>query len=77
MGRLRIENVTGFALPGEDVGRWAEVIAALAADPDRRRDISHAARAYAERRLPSWDDVLASDLLPHWSEVVERRRERA
>jgi len=77
MGRLLIENVTGFALPGEDVGRWAEAIAALAADPARRRDMSHAARAYAERRLPSWDDVLASDLLPHWSEVVERRRERA
>ena len=77
MGRLLIENVTGFVLPGDDAGRWAEVISALAADPARRHDMSHAARAYAERRLPSWDDVLASDLLPHWSELVERRREKA
>jgi len=77
MGRLLIENVTGCTLPGDDAGRWAEVISALAADPVRRRDMSHAARFYAERRLPSWDDVLASDLLPHWREAVERRRERA
>jgi glycosyltransferase involved in cell wall biosynthesis len=73
MGRLLIENVTGFALPGDDAARWADAIAALVADPARRRDMSHAARAHAERRLPSWDDVLASDLLPHWREVVERR----
>ena len=77
MGRLLIENVTGFALPGDDADRWADAIAALVADPARRRDMSHAAHAYAERRLPSWDDVLSSDLLPHWREVVERRRQRA
>jgi glycosyltransferase involved in cell wall biosynthesis len=74
MGRLLIENVTGLVLPGGDAGAWAEAIAALIADPARRRDMSHAARAYAERRLPSWDDVLATDLLPHWREVTERRR---
>ena len=74
MGRLLVENVTGLVLPGSDAGAWAEAIAALAADPARRRDMSHAARAYAERRLPSWDDVLATDLLPHWRDVVERRR---
>lgn len=74
MGRLLIENVTGLVLPGGDAGAWAEAIAALVADSARRRDMSHAARAYAERRLPSWDDVLATDLLPHWREVSERRR---
>jgi glycosyltransferase involved in cell wall biosynthesis len=77
MGRLLIENVTGFALPGDDVTRWADTIFALASDPVRRRDMSHATRAYAERRLPSWDDVLSSDLLPHWRNVVERGRHRA
>ncbi|HXP72800.1 MAG TPA: glycosyltransferase [Stellaceae bacterium] len=77
MGRLLIENVTGFVLPGEDAGRWADAIAALVTDPALRRDMSHAARSYAERRLPSWDDVLSSDLLPHWREVVERRRHSA
>src|SRR5215472_2282556 len=76
-GRLLIENVTGHVLPGGDAGAWAEAIGALAGDPDRRRDMSHAARAYAERRLPSWDDVLATDLLPHWREVAERRRPAA
>jgi glycosyltransferase involved in cell wall biosynthesis len=73
MGRLLIENVTGLVLPGGDAGAWAEAIAALAGDPDRRRDMSHAARAYAERRLPSWDDVLVTDLLPQWRKVAERR----
>jgi glycosyltransferase involved in cell wall biosynthesis len=77
MGRLLIENVTGLVLPGGDAGAWAEAIAGLIADPARRRDMSHAARAYAERRLPSWDDVLATDLLPHWREVSERRRSMA
>ncbi|MGH7125660.1 MAG: glycosyltransferase [Stellaceae bacterium] len=74
LGRLLVENVTGLVLPGGDAGAWAEAIAGLVADTGRRRDMSHAARAYAERRLPSWDDVLATDLLPNWLEVVERRR---
>jgi len=77
MGRLVLENVTGLVLPGADAGSWVDAISALATDPDRRREMSHAARAYAERRLPSWDDVLSSDLLPHWHDVVERRRHRA
>lgn len=76
MGRLLIENVTGFALPGDDVGSWADTISALVRDPVRRRDMSHAARAYAERRLPSWDEVLSSDLLPHW-QGVQRQVSRA
>ena len=77
MGRLLIENVTGLVLPGDDAGAWAEAIAGLAGNPARRRDMSHAAHAYAERRLPSWDDVLATDLLPRWHDVVERRRHSA
>ena len=76
MGRLLIENVTGLVLPGGDAGAWAEAIAGLVQDPTRRLDMSHAARAYAERRLPSWDDVLGTDLLPHWRSVVERRQAR-
>jgi glycosyltransferase involved in cell wall biosynthesis len=77
MGRLLIENVTGLVLPGDDAGAWAAAIAGLIGDPTQRRDMSHAARAYAERRLPSWDDVLETDLLPHWRDVVERRRRAA
>ena len=77
LGRLLVENVTGLVLPGGDAAAWAETIAGLGGDAARRRDMSHAARAYAERRLPSWDDVLATDLLPHWHEVVERRRHAA
>ena len=74
MGRLLIENLTGLVLPGGDAGAWAEAIAGLVKDSTRRLDMSHAARAYAERRLPSWDDVLGTDLLPHWRDVVERRQ---
>jgi len=74
MGRVLIENVTGFVLPGDDADRWAEAIGLLVNDPAQRRDMSHAARAYAERRLPSWDDVFVADVLPRWLEVAERRR---
>ena len=77
LGRLLVENVTGLVLPGDEAGAWAKAIESVIADPARRRDMSHAARAYAERRLPSWDDVLATDLLPHWREVAERRSSRA
>lgn len=77
MGRVLIENVTGFVLPGDDAAPWAAAIAGLVENAAQRRDMSHAARAYAERRLPSWDDVLSADLLAHWVEVAERRRRAA
>lgn len=49
---------------------WAEVIAALLAAPARRLAIGSAARNDIERFQPSWDTVLAEDLLPVWRAAV-------
>jgi glycosyltransferase involved in cell wall biosynthesis len=74
MGRVVVPEVTGRILASADPGDWAEAIAALAASPERRHAMSRAARAYAELRLPSWHDVLATDLLPRWQEVATPRQ---
>ncbi|HLI10375.1 MAG TPA: glycosyltransferase [Alphaproteobacteria bacterium] len=66
MGRIVIDGETGCVLPGDSIGSWAEAIRRLAQDPERRARMGVAARRYAESRLPSWQDVLTEDLLPHW-----------
>jgi glycosyltransferase involved in cell wall biosynthesis len=53
-------------LPSDEAEPWAAVVAALAADPARRLRLGRAARSYAETRIPSWDQVLAEDLIPVW-----------
>ncbi|HUN47610.1 MAG TPA: glycosyltransferase [Stellaceae bacterium] len=77
MGRVVVPEVTGRILAGAEPAAWAEAIAALASSAERRHEMSRAARAYAELRLPSWQDVLASDLLPRWREVALPRRRHA
>jgi glycosyltransferase involved in cell wall biosynthesis len=73
MGRALVEGETGFILPGGACDAWAEAIAELARDPARRLRMARAARRYAEQHLPSWEDVLAEDLLPRWQEAVASR----
>ena len=73
MGRAVRDGETGLVLPGDDPAAWTEAIAALAADPARRRDMSWTARNYAESSIPSWAEVLAEDLLPHWEDAAQRR----
>ena len=70
MGHAVEEGRTGFVLPGDDPRAWIRAIETLAADAEKRRAIGRAARDYAERSLPSWDDVLAEDLLPRWLEAA-------
>lgn len=45
---------------------WAAALAPLLADRPRLAAMGRAARAKAERELPSWLDVLRQDLLPRW-----------
>lgn len=60
-------------LPGDDPEPWAAAIAELAANPHRRRVMGQAARAYVERRVPSWREVLEQDLLPVWRAAAQVR----
>jgi len=62
----------GLLVAGDDPADWAAAIEALAGDPDRRAAMGRAARATVERRVPSWIDVLAEDLLPVWRGVAVR-----
>jgi len=60
-------------LPGDRPEAWAAAIAELAAAPQRRAEMSEAARAYVEARVPSWADVLLEDLLPVWRRAAATR----
>lgn len=70
MGRIVIEGETGFALASNRAFAWSRYIALLAGDPARRAALSLQARRYAERRLPSWAEVLEQDLLPQWQRAA-------
>jgi glycosyltransferase involved in cell wall biosynthesis len=77
MGRAVLDKETGLVLPGDDASAWGEALVTLAAQPLRRRAMARAARDYAETAVPSWQDVLAHDLLPHWEEAARSRRRTA
>jgi glycosyltransferase involved in cell wall biosynthesis len=72
MGRVVEDGVTGFTLPGDRPDDWQQTIAMLTRDPARRAAMAAAARRFAERRLPTWADVLAEDLLPRWEAAAGR-----
>jgi glycosyltransferase involved in cell wall biosynthesis len=74
MGRVVLNEETGLLLPGADPSSWQQALTALAAQPARRRAMAHAARDYAEAAVPSWHEVLAQDLLPHWQQAARQRR---
>ncbi|OAN49258.1 hypothetical protein A6A04_03850 [Paramagnetospirillum marisnigri] len=70
MGELVQPGLTGEVVPGGDASSWADVLARLAADADLRSRMRAAVAADAPRRLPSWEQVLAEDLLPVWQAAV-------
>jgi glycosyltransferase involved in cell wall biosynthesis len=74
MGRAVRENETGLLLPGGDAAAWSRALAELAAKPAVRLAMARAARDFAERSVPSWQEVLAQDLLPHWEQAARQRR---
>ena len=76
MGRAVVEGETGLTLPGVAREAWAAAIGELTRDAGRRLRMARAALRYAEQNLPSWEDVLAEDLLPHWQEAASRSSAR-
>jgi glycosyltransferase involved in cell wall biosynthesis len=61
----------------ERVESWVAAIDRLIADPGVRRHMGHAGRAYVEREIPSWAEVLRGDVLPVWRKAAAgRARER-
>ena len=60
-------------LPGDDPDAWAAAVLDLVADPARRAAMGRMARAYVERHVPSWLDVLREDLLPVWRAAAASR----
>jgi len=66
------DGVTGRVV-GSSVAAWAEALAALLADPERRRAMGSAARAGVERRFPPWDRIVAERLLPVWRRAASAR----
>jgi glycosyltransferase involved in cell wall biosynthesis len=71
MGRAVRDGETGLVLPGDRPAAWADALAMLAANPALRQRMAGAARDYAERSVPSWRQVFAEDLLPHWRDAAE------
>ncbi len=53
-----LPEVTGVVCHGPGSKRWAHLIAAMASDLERRRELGRAARAYAAGR--SWEQTLAT-----------------
>jgi glycosyltransferase involved in cell wall biosynthesis len=49
---------------------WARIIGQLLASPARRAALAQTALIEVERNRPSWDDVLAEDLIPVWQAAV-------
>jgi glycosyltransferase involved in cell wall biosynthesis len=56
----------GVVLDGRDVDAWERALGELAGSGDHLAAMKRAARARAERTLPSWLEVLEQDLLPRW-----------
>jgi glycosyltransferase involved in cell wall biosynthesis len=76
MGRAVRNGETGLILPGDNAEAWSHAIASLNTDHDRRRVMARAARQYAQSEVPSWAEVLAEDLLPHWEAAATGRELR-
>jgi glycosyltransferase involved in cell wall biosynthesis len=66
-------GVDGWLIDDDLPEVWAAAIAALVRDPERGRRMGQAARQRIESGWPSWEQVLAEDLLPVWSQVCRER----
>jgi putative membrane protein len=64
--RFVVDGETGLVVRGAEPEHWARAIEALLVDPARRDAMGAAARAWSLAHVPSWEQVLAEDLLPIW-----------
>lgn len=67
---VRQDGVDGVIVADPAARAWADAAGTLAEAPGRCTAMSRAARAEIERFQPSWDTVLAEDLLPIWRAAV-------
>jgi len=67
--RFVVDGETGLVVRGNGADDWAAAIDALVSDPVRRDGMRRAAYAWSLTHVPSWEQVLAEDLLPMWRRV--------
>lgn len=60
----------GLILDAEEPEAWAQAIAQLYKDGEMRSQISAAAQLHIKTSWPSWQDVLAEDLIPVWRKLA-------
>jgi glycosyltransferase involved in cell wall biosynthesis len=70
-----VDNVSGILVPDGDVAAMGEAIAALCKDPERRAQLSQAARIASMRfRIDSilgqWEDAITDALAPAQPQAV-------
>jgi glycosyltransferase involved in cell wall biosynthesis len=65
-------GVDGVVVAEHGPAAWADALAALIADPSRRRALAAAGLADIAGCHPSWDQVLSEDLLPVWQSARRR-----
>jgi glycosyltransferase involved in cell wall biosynthesis len=66
------DGQTGILVGESDPRAWAAALRPLVTSRALAAVMGRAARVFAETRLPSWDQVLAEDLLPVWREAAEK-----
>jgi glycosyltransferase involved in cell wall biosynthesis len=64
--RFVVDGETGLVVRGSDAGDWAAALASLLEDPARLARMGRAARKWSLANVPTWQDVLARDLVPVW-----------
>jgi glycosyltransferase involved in cell wall biosynthesis len=69
-------GVDGLVVAAADPRAWAEAIGALLSSETRRTALAAAGRRDVELHRPSWDDVLAEDLIPVWHAAAALRAQR-
>lgn len=69
---VRSSGADGVIVDDAAAAAWAAAIAALLADPARRKAIGDAGYEDVRSRFPSWDDVLEQDVLPVWTAAARR-----
>ncbi|NBM17292.1 glycosyltransferase [Streptomyces sp. GC420] len=67
----------GLVVTRDDARGWAEALSSLAGHPHLLRSVRQRAAATARDDHPSWDRVLAEDLLPAWRRPAHRPGTRA
>lgn len=71
MGRLLASEETRLIVEERSAESWAKALKTLCLDRERRVTMGRAARAFAEKELPSWEDVLKQDLLTVWQTAAD------